>query len=138
SPPITSCPGAAAPTVRALRSAFSRTTSSAGPLSRSPTPAGRASNAMPSCVRIARRCGEAEARINTPSSHQSSRNLRLSKFRNCSELGEEQPDLALRGAGGIGAVHEVEGDLARKVAADGAGCGLERVGRADQLPRGLD
>ena len=51
---------------------------------------------------------------------------------------EPDPDLALGGLVGVGAVDEVEGDLEPVVAADRAGRGLDRVGRADQLAGGRD
>ena len=54
------------------------------------------------------------------------------------ELREPDADLALGRLVGVGAVDEVEGHLGAEVAADRAGLGLDRVGRADQLARGLD
>ena len=82
----------------------------------SSTPETRTSKAMPACSRIARRWGEAEARIR----------------------GSGKNSFASRSADSarVRAVDHVLADLDGEVAADRAGGGLERVGRADHLARG--
>ena len=91
---------------RAPCAARSRAPRRAGSPSRcSSTSAGTTSNGMPSWSRIALRCGERDARTSC---------------RRYAELGEPQPDLALGGVVGVRAVHEVERDLEREVAADRA------------------
>src|ERR1700685_556085 len=54
------------------------------------------------------------------------------------ELREEQPRLAGGGLRRVRAVHHVAADLSGEIAADRAGGGLQRIGRADRLPRGPD
>src|SRR4051812_15446290 len=83
--------------------------------------AGWTVNSMPSCSRIALRCGDADARTSRGTG------LILSP--------QEQLRLALGGLVGVRAVDHVLPDLERVVAADRAGAGLERVGRADDLAR---
>src|SRR5918995_2774621 len=58
-----------------------------------------------------------------------------SPWRAWSELREPELDLVLRRLVGVRSVNEVERDLDREIAADRAGSGLERVGRADHLAR---
>src|SRR5438270_2870173 len=107
----------------ALRRAFSEAASSGSPSSSSSVSGTRTEKRTPSCWRIARRCGERDARISDARS---------------SELREEQ----LHFAGGrlrrVRAVHHVLAYIDRVVAADRAGGGLKRVGGADHLTGGLD
>mmetsp|Transcript_652 Transcript_652/g.2658 ORF Transcript_652/g.2658 Transcript_652/m.2658 type:complete len:236 (+) Transcript_652:45-752(+) len=51
---------------------------------------------------------------------------------------EPQRDLPLRALHRVGSVDDVAANLDGEIPADGPGRGLERVGRADHQPRGLD
>ena len=99
------------------------------PSSSSSTSGSTTSKRTPSCSRIARRCGEREARTS---------GRRPDRLGPSGELREEHPDLARGRLGRVGAVHHVLADLDREVAADRAGRGLERIGGADHLARGGD
>src|SRR5919112_1171391 len=113
----TSSPG----TARSFSRAFCTTRSRGSPSLSSSTSGASTEKSTPSCSRIARLRGELEARIS----------------RSGAKLREEQPGLARRGLGRVGAVHEVGLDLEAEVPADRSGRSLDRVGGADHLPRGL-
>src|SRR3954470_23710768 len=124
-------------TARALRRAFSSATATGSPWVSSSTPETRTSKAMPTCSRIARRCGDADARMRPPSL--TGRMIGAGRRGCCrSEFREEQGRLALAGLGRVRPVDHVGADGDREVAADRARGGLERVGGADHLARGLD
>src|SRR5918997_2198629 len=108
-------------TARSFSSAFWTTSSRGSPSLSSSTSGASTRKSTPSCSRIARRRGELEARISGSGA----------------KLGEEQPDLAGGRLGRVGAVYEVGLHLQAEVAADRPGRGLERVGGADRLARGL-
>src|SRR4051794_4782882 len=115
---------------RALRRAFSCATATGRPSSRSTTSVLRTVKGTPSCSRIARRCGDRDARTSA----------RTASLRGSgpAELGEEERRLARGRLVGVRAVDHVLADLQREIAADRAGSGLERVRGADHLTRGLD
>src|SRR5688500_1362543 len=112
SAPSTSSPS----TARALRTAFSTTTSRGSPSVTSSTSAGSTRNSIPSCSRIRFRCGEREASTST-----------------ALQLGEEELRLALGRLVRVGPVDHVLPDLERVVTADRARVRLERVSGADHL-----
>src|SRR5829696_1642017 len=113
----TSSPG----TARSLSRAFCTTRSRGAPSLSSSTSGASTENSTPSCSRIARLRGELEARIR----------------RSAAKLREEQPGLAPRGFGRVGAVDEVRLHLEPEVPADRAGRSLDRIGGADHLARRL-
>src|SRR4051794_1885596 len=125
-------------TARALRRAFSSATATGSPWVSSSTPETRTSNGMPTCSRIARRCGDADAR--TRGQCLTGRMIGVGRRGCCLllQFREEQRGLALAGLGGVRPVDHVGADLDREVAADRAGRRLERVGGADHLAGGLD
>src|SRR3954468_8426795 len=125
STPRTVSPGAARHAA-ALRRALASATSTGSPSSSSSASVGPPSKAMPSCARIARRCGEREARTS------------VTPERSGRELREEDARLAPAGLGRVGTMDHVLADLDREVAADGSGRRLQRVRGADHLAGGLD
>src|SRR5450756_2258333 len=88
-------------------------------------------NGMPSCRSSPSRCGEREARTSRSSgAPDASRGAPGAPPLDELVLTEEQPDLAGRALGAVGAVHDVLLLAQREVAADGARRGLRRVGVA--------
>ena len=111
-PPRAPCAARSRPRPRAARRPRSSSTS-----------AGRTSNGMPSCSRIARRCGRAGCERSRALGASSGNQSPISRSADSSE---SEPWTRLKV------------DLEREVAADRAGRGLDRVGRADHLARGRD
>src|SRR3954452_2666746 len=111
-------------TASAFRRAFSTATSAGSPRSISSTAGTTTSKARPSRSRIALLWGDPDARISFEA--------------RALELGEPDPDLALRRRGRVRAVNHVLPDLDREIPADRARVRLERVGGPDQLTRGDD
>src|SRR5829696_8402272 len=116
--------GAAALTASALRRAFSTAVSRGSPSVSSSASLTTTVKSTPSCSRIARRCGEREARIRSGSAS--------------AQVREEDRRLARRRLVRVRAVDHVLADLERVVAADRARRSLDRVGGSDHLAGGLD
>src|SRR4051795_5201773 len=77
---------------------------------------------MRSCVRIAERCGDVDART----------------MRSDEAVWEPEADLALGRLSGVGAVYEVVRHRERELAAEGAGIRVGGIRGADRLARGRD